>query len=185
MMSDLLAKIMTRPLTASNTEKTRNTICNARKGGRDMGVTSLGLDQKIIWLGRCKVSSGEVPFCELLRALKRGRDFDRMCGLSFRNGESEALFSLVRNAPGLPETQDQPNRCVGAAIWRYYALTDSHAERRAKQDQNLVADMARDISRLFPGCPPAEARTIAEHTAQRAADESGARLRAGRWKKKR
>jgi len=53
------------------------------------------------------------------------------------------------------------------------------AERRAEQDQNLVAEMAREISRLFPGCPPAEARTIAEHTARRGSGRVG-RTAAGR-----
>jgi len=52
-------------------------------------------------------------------------------------------------------------------------------ERRAEQDQNLLADMAREISRLFPGCPPAEARTIAAHTARRGSGRVG-RTAAGR-----
>jgi len=47
------------------------------------------------------------------------------------------------------------------------------AERRGEQDQNLVAEMAREISRLFPGCPPPEARTIAEHTARRGSGRVG------------
>jgi hypothetical protein len=53
------------------------------------------------------------------------------------------------------------------------------AERRAEQDQNLVAEMAREISRLFPGCPPAEARTITEHAARRSSGRVG-RTAAGR-----
>jgi hypothetical protein len=53
------------------------------------------------------------------------------------------------------------------------------ADHRAEQDQNLVAEMARERSRLFPGCPPAEARTIAEHTARRGSGRVG-RTAAGR-----
>lgn len=53
------------------------------------------------------------------------------------------------------------------------------AERRAEQDQNLAVDMAREMSRLFPGCPPAEARTIAAHTARRGSGRVG-RTAAGR-----
>lgn len=53
------------------------------------------------------------------------------------------------------------------------------AERRVEQDQNLVADMAREISRLFPGCPPTEARTMAAHTARRGSGRVG-RTAAGR-----
>ena len=41
------------------------------------------------------------------------------------------------------------------------------AARRAQQDRDLVTRMADAIVRLFPGCPPMEARTIAEHTARR------------------
>lgn len=41
------------------------------------------------------------------------------------------------------------------------------AERRAEYDRGLVAQMAKEISRVFPGCPPKEARAIAEHTARR------------------
>lgn len=53
-------------------------------------------------------------------------------------------------------------------------------ERRAEQDQNLVAtDMAREISRLFPGCPPEEARSIAAHSARRGSGRVG-RTAAGR-----
>jgi len=43
------------------------------------------------------------------------------------------------------------------------------AERRAQYDRDLVAQMSqmtREISRLFPGCPPKGAQTIAEHTAR-------------------
>ena len=56
---------------------------------------------------------------------------------------------------------------------------EQDAKRRAEQDQNLVADMAREMSRLFPGCPPAEARTIAAHTARRGSGRVG-RTAAGR-----
>jgi hypothetical protein len=53
------------------------------------------------------------------------------------------------------------------------------AARRADEDRNLVEEMAGKIARLFPGCPPAEARTIAEHTARRGSGRVG-RTAAGR-----
>ena len=47
------------------------------------------------------------------------------------------------------------------------------AERRAQYDRDLVAQMTREVSRLFPGCPPKEAQTIAEHTARRGSGRVG------------
>jgi hypothetical protein len=47
------------------------------------------------------------------------------------------------------------------------------AERRAEYDRDLVAQMAQEISRLFPGCPPKEAGTIAEHCARRGSGRVG------------
>ncbi len=51
--------------------------------------------------------------------------------------------------------------------------------RRAGQDKELTARMAEAILQLFPGCPPAEARAIAVHTAVRGSGRVG-RSAAGR-----
>ena len=53
------------------------------------------------------------------------------------------------------------------------------ALRRAENDHDLIVDMTAAISRLFPGCPPEEARTIAAHTARRGSGRVG-RTFAGR-----
>ena len=45
--------------------------------------------------------------------------------------------------------------------------------RRAEQDRDLAARMAEAILELFPGCPPAEARAIATHTARRGSGRVG------------
>jgi hypothetical protein len=50
---------------------------------------------------------------------------------------------------------------------------DRDAERRAAYDRDLVAQMAQEITRLFPGCPAKEAQTIAEHTARRGSGRVG------------
>ena len=74
---------------------------------------------------------------------------------------------------------DQPEgECLADTEVRAFGR-ERDRERRAEQDQNLLADMAREISRLFPGCPPAEARTIAAHTARRGSGRVG-RTAAGR-----
>jgi len=51
--------------------------------------------------------------------------------------------------------------------------------RRAEHDRDLVVLMTGAILRLFPGCPPEEARTIAAHTARRGSGRVG-RTFAGR-----
>jgi hypothetical protein len=52
-------------------------------------------------------------------------------------------------------------------------------ERRAESDQDLMVHMTSVILRLFPGCPPEEARTVAAHTARRGSGRVG-RTFAGR-----
>lgn len=53
------------------------------------------------------------------------------------------------------------------------------ADRRAAADVELVARMAVEIGKLFPGCPPPRAQAIAEHTAVRGSGRVG-RSAAGR-----
>jgi hypothetical protein len=53
------------------------------------------------------------------------------------------------------------------------------AEVRQAEDRELVVRMAERLSVLFPNCPPAEARAIAEHTAARSSGRVG-RTEAGR-----
>jgi len=52
-------------------------------------------------------------------------------------------------------------------------------ERRAKEDESLEVDMAQEILRLFPGCPPERAGQIASHTGARGTGRIG-RTAAGR-----
>jgi hypothetical protein len=47
------------------------------------------------------------------------------------------------------------------------------AALRQKQDRELMVRMADAIQRIFPGCPAAEARAIASHTAQRGSGRVG------------
>ena len=53
------------------------------------------------------------------------------------------------------------------------------AERRAAADVDLQATFGREIARLFPGCPPTRAETIAGHAAARGSGRIG-RTAAGR-----
>jgi len=51
--------------------------------------------------------------------------------------------------------------------------------RRAENDRDLIMHMTGAITRLYPGCPPEEARAIAAHTARRGSGRVG-RTFAGR-----
>jgi hypothetical protein len=51
--------------------------------------------------------------------------------------------------------------------------------RRADEDHDLTLLMAEEILKLFPGCPPSEARAIAAHTSVRGSGRVG-RTSAGR-----
>jgi hypothetical protein len=47
------------------------------------------------------------------------------------------------------------------------------AERRADQDLEFQARLAQEITRLYPGCPPARAEAIARHAAARGSGRVG------------
>jgi hypothetical protein len=68
--------------------------------------------------------------------------------------------------------------CVGDAAQRA-AARELAAVARKKEDVVLIAEMAVKIRELFPGCPEAEARRIAAHTAERGSGRVG-RSAAGR-----
>ena len=52
-------------------------------------------------------------------------------------------------------------------------------QRRPEQDLEFQAELATEIRRLFPGCPPERAETIAQHTGARRTGRIG-RTAAGR-----
>ena len=52
-------------------------------------------------------------------------------------------------------------------------------QRRAEQDLDFQAELAREIRRLFPGCPPERAEAIAQHAGARRSGQIG-RTAAGR-----
>jgi hypothetical protein len=56
---------------------------------------------------------------------------------------------------------------------------DREQERRANEDVEFQRDLAREITRIFPGCPKARAEAIATHTGDRNSGRIG-RTAAGR-----
>lgn len=70
------------------------------------------------------------------------------------------------------------NECIADAAERA-ARRETAALLREVGDKKLVAEMTKAIGKLFPSCPAAEARRIAEHTADRGSGRVG-RSAAGR-----
>jgi hypothetical protein len=56
---------------------------------------------------------------------------------------------------------------------------EREAERRADEDVEFQRELAAEIARLFPGCPPERREQIAQHTATRGSGRIG-RTSAGR-----
>jgi len=79
--------------------------------------------------------------------------------------ETSALEKAEREC-----AEDADERAAGRA---------REAVRRREEDRKLAARMAKQIGVLFPGCPPHELATIAEHTAARGSGRVG-RTEAGR-----
>ena len=77
-----------------------------------------------------------------------------------------------------PALEKAELECTEDAAERASARARAAVLRR-QQDDKLVARMTEQIRVLFPGCPPAEARAIAEHTALRGSGRVG-RTEAGR-----
>jgi len=59
------------------------------------------------------------------------------------------------------------------------AKREQNRLRLAEQDRDLAVSMTAAITKLFPGCPPEEARAIAGRTSVRGSDRVG-RTSAGR-----
>jgi hypothetical protein len=109
---------------------------------------------------------------------RRAWKYSPLCAVVVRFSRARKRYERQGILVSEPALDQAEGECLGDNELRALRR-ERDAERRAEQDQNLVADMAREISRLFPGCPPAEARTIAEHTARRGSGRVG-RTAAGR-----
>jgi hypothetical protein len=89
-------------------------------------------------------------------------------------GRYERQGILVEE-PALERAEEE---CLADAQKRA-AKQERDKVRRAAADRDLNVQMADAILRLFPGCPPQEARAIAAHTAVRGSGRVG-RMSAGR-----
>lgn len=76
---------------------------------------------------------------------------------------------ILAESPALDRAERE---CVENAEERA-AARERDAARRRKEDGKLVIEMAGRIRALFPGCPPDEIVSIAEHTATRGSGRVG------------
>jgi hypothetical protein len=108
------------------------------------------------------------------RATKHSSLWAVVVRFSRSRGRYERQGVLVQ-AEALEKAEEE---CLADADLR--AARQAHdAERRRGEDVELAARMAERIRALYPGCPPAEARGIAAHTAARGSGRVG-RSAAGR-----
>jgi hypothetical protein len=82
---------------------------------------------------------------------------------------------LLVSEEGLRQAEEQ---CLGDEDARL-RRRERDAERRAGEDVEFQARMAQEIARLFPGCPPDRATSIAQHAGLRGSGRVG-RSAAGR-----
>jgi hypothetical protein len=146
-----------------------------------------------------ELSNGSLLFMEKERALCLGcADLDHLVYLSrgdaalTRRAKKHSTLSAVvvrfSRARGRYERQgilvEEPaleraeEECLADAPKRA-AKQERDKVRRVASDRDLNVQMADAILRLFPGCPPEEARAIAAHTAVRGSGRVG-RTSAGR-----
>jgi hypothetical protein len=156
---------------------------------RDSGCTGCG---KELWKGDFLFMEGEHPLCLSCA------DFDHLvylprgdAALTRRARKYSPLNAVVvRFSRSRGRYERQGILVSEAALERaeQECLADSEPRarkrerdevRRADNDLDLILHMTGAISRLFPGCPPEEARTIAAHTARRGTGRVG-RTSAGR-----
>jgi hypothetical protein len=109
---------------------------------------------------------------------RRARRHSRLSAVVVRFARARRRYERqgILVAPEAVEKAEQ--ECLGDEEQRM-ARRRREATRRAAQDEELVAEMAQSIRRMYPACPADEAEGIARHTAERGSGRVG-RSAAGR-----
>jgi hypothetical protein len=109
---------------------------------------------------------------------RRARKYSKLSAVVVRFSRARRRYerqgALVQEE-GLRKAEEE---CLSDADARARAR-ERDAVRRIDQDEKVTTHLAAKILDLFPRCPPEEARTIAEHAAQRGSGRVG-RTAAGR-----
>jgi hypothetical protein len=108
------------------------------------------------------------------RAAKHGARKAVVVRFSRSRGRYERQGILIEE-PALRKAEQESALDAGGRAQR----RERQAAQRREQDRKLVLEMTRRIREILPGCPPAEAQRIAEHTAVRGSGRVG-RTAAGR-----
>lgn len=156
---------------------------------RDSKCTGCG---KELWKGDFLFMEGEHPLClscadfDDLVYLPRGdaaltrraRKYSTLAAVVVRFSRSRGRYErqgILVSEAALARAEEE---CLADGEQRARRREQDEV-RRAENDRDLIMHMTSAISRLFPGCPPEEARTIAAHTARRGSGRVG-RTFAGR-----
>jgi len=156
---------------------------------RDSKCTGCG---KELWKGDFLFMEGEHPLClscadfDHLVYLPRGdaaltrraRKYSVLNAVVVRFSRSRGRYERQGILVSEAALERAEQECLADGEQRT-RQRERDAVRRAENDRDLIVQMTDAISRLFPGCPPEEARTIAAHTARRGSGRVG-RTFAGR-----
>jgi hypothetical protein len=103
---------------------------------------------------------------------RRARKYSPLWAVVVRFSRARGRYErqgILISEPALDQAEEE---CLADGELRALRR-ERDAERRAEYDRDLVAQMAQEISRLFPGCRAKEAQAIAEHTARRGSGRVG------------
>ena len=103
---------------------------------------------------------------------RRAKKCSPLCAVVVRFSRSRGRYErqgILISEAALEQAEEE---CLADSEQRALRC-ERDAVRRAEYDRDLTAHMTGAILKLFPGCPPQEARVIAEHTARRGSGRVG------------
>jgi hypothetical protein len=156
---------------------------------RDSKCTGCGKD---LWKGDFLFMEGEHPLCLSCADLdhlvylpsgdaavtRRARKYSPLNAVVVRFSRSRGRYERQGILVSEAALERAEQECLADAEQRA-RQRERDEVRRAENDLDLIVHMVGAILRLFPRCPPEEARTIAAHTARRGSGRVG-RTFAGR-----
>ncbi len=109
---------------------------------------------------------------------RRARKYSKLSAVVVRFSRARRRYERQGALVEQDALQKAEEECLSDAEVRALRR-ERDAVRRIDQDEKVVTSLAAKILEFFPRCPPEEARTIAEHAAQRGSGRIG-RTAAGR-----
>jgi hypothetical protein len=109
---------------------------------------------------------------------RRARKYSKLSAVVVRFSRARGRYERQGALVGEEALREAEEECLSDADARA-RQRERDAVRRIDEDEKVATSLAAKILDLFPRCPPEEARTIAEHAAQRGSGRVG-RTAAGR-----